>query len=84
MFVGIFFFFIFFFFFSVLDKKKSYEIKLKSGCVTICKGNVKLKGVGIDDMYVLNNNIYNKDSVCYYSVVLKFFLFMTSSIRTYK
>ena len=52
--------------------------------MTICKGNVKLKGVGIDDMYVLNNNIYNKDSVCYYSVVLKFFLFMTSSIRTYK
>ena len=35
-------------------------------------------------MYVLNNNIYNKDSVCYYSIVLKFFLVMTSSIRTYK
>lgn len=31
---------------SVLDKK-CYEIKLKSGCVTICKGNVKLKGVRI-------------------------------------
>ena len=56
----------------------------ESSCVTICKGNVKLKGVGIDDMYVLNNNIYNKDSVCYYSIVLKFFLVMTSSIRTYK
>lgn len=31
---------------SMLDKKY-YEIKLKSGCVTICKGNVKLKRVRI-------------------------------------
>ena len=63
MFIGILFMFL-------LDKKKKgYEIKLKSSCVTICKGNVKLKGVRIDDMYVFNNNIYNKDSICYYSVV---------------
>jgi len=41
----------------------------ESGCVTICKGNVKLKGVRIDKMVVLSNNIYNKDSVCYYFVV---------------
>lgn len=52
----------------VLDKK-GYQINLKSSCVTICKGKVKLKGVRIDDMYVLNNNIYNKDSVCSYSIV---------------
>ena len=55
-------------FVSVLDKK-GYEIKLKSDCVTICKGKVKLKRVRIDDMYVLNSNIYNKDSVCSYSIV---------------
>ena len=41
----------------------------KYGCVTFCKGNVKLKGVRIDKMYVLSNNIYNKDYVCYYFVV---------------
>ena len=41
----------------------------KYGCVTFCKGNVKLKGVRIDKMYVLGNNIYNKDYVCYYFVV---------------
>ena len=53
----------------VLDKK-GYEIRLKFGRVTICKGNVKLKGVRIDDMYALDNNIFNKDLVCYYSIVL--------------
>ena len=41
----------------------------KSGRVTICKGNVKLKEVRINKMYVLINNIYNKDFVCYYFVV---------------
>ena len=56
-------------FVSVLDKK-GYEIRLKSSHVTICKGNIKLKGVRIDDMYALDNNIFNKDLVCYYSIVL--------------
>lgn len=52
-----------------IPDKKGYEIRLKSSCVTICKGNIKLKGVRIDNMYVLDNNIFNKDSVCYYSIV---------------
>ena len=43
---------------------------MKHGFVTIFKGNVKLKGVRIDDMYLVDNNNINKTSICYYSDVL--------------